>query len=143
MPKLPSNKAGVKALTPYEKFLPKAIERGLVRERKFASISIEKLNPEQKKVYDVVESNIKAGIEPLCLLVLGRAGVGKSYLLLALKKLFEKYMVRVEIYSFTGASAYLIGGKPKKYYAPTKLMKIYFRKNVSPWIWTWICLQEQ
>ena len=45
------------------------------------SYSIESLGVKQRKAYDVILDHYRTGVDPLCMIIEGTAGTGKSYLI--------------------------------------------------------------
>ena len=79
----------------------------------YSMIDPEKLNEQQREVYLCVEKHLREqskseSHEPLRMILQGRAGTGKSFLIRCLQKLLKE-LVRVG--AFTAKAAYMIDGQ--------------------------------
>ena len=110
--KIPQKKK--KEQTIYEKFFPNARSEFQVRNY-HKKVYPSDLNPKQRKAFDIVEKSTSGYGDALRLLIIGKGGSGKSYIISALRTMFDAKNIPFRVLSFTGSAAFLAGGNLQFY----------------------------
>ena len=66
------------------------------------------LNDKQRLAFDIITSMADDDSEPLCMIVSGTAGMGKTYLIVVLKQVLRDLCI---VTATTGIAAFSIGGQ--------------------------------